>query len=109
VAFWGALRRGDLQTVAVQVAYPLQVRHIGAKAASSQEEYLEVGTSKELVKNFDLISSQPYLRILTRGLARDMSANAHGIFLEVASNGFEDGAGAFLVFNAAGKVAALFN
>ena len=107
--FWDALRRHDLHAVAAQVAYPLKVRRIGAKTAPSRDEFLQVTNSEELVKNFDLIFWQPYLTIVTSGLPRDMNANEHGIFLEVVSDGYENGAGAFLVFNATGKVAALFN
>jgi len=107
--FWDALRRGDAQGVAAQIAYPLKVRSIGAKTSGSLDKYLEVATPEELVKDFDQIFWQPYRTILARGLPRDMSANAHGIFLEVVSDGYEDGAGAFLMFNAQGRVAVLFN
>jgi len=96
------------------VAYPLEARRLGGSGAHSPDAYFEVQSPEELLSNYDAIFSAAYVRVLSRGLPRDMSANEHGMALDVISDlppnyGSEFGAGAYAIFNSEGKVRKLLN
>ena len=112
--FWLAVTHGDRQTVASLVAYPLDARRLGDGTTHGPDAYFEVKSPEELLSNYDAIFSAAYVKLLSRGLPRDMSANEHGMALDVMSDlppnyGGEFGAAAYAIFNSEGKVRKLAN
>jgi hypothetical protein len=112
--FWRAMMSDDRKTVATLVAYPVKARIPGStefknalQSKSPDDAFSTLSTPEEFLAVYDKVFSPRYRAGLALSLPRNMGANAHGIFLEVASGA--EGAGAFLMFNAEGKVVAFFN
>jgi hypothetical protein len=112
--FWEAVKRDDRETVASLVAYPVKARIPGspeferAVLSKQPDQALStLNTREEFLAVYDKIFTPRYLAALALAIPRNMGANRHGIFLEVA--GDPAGSGAFLMFNAEGKVVAFFN
>jgi hypothetical protein len=71
--FWNAVARGDKETAAASIRYPIKVR-VGAAVRS-------IRSRQELISNYDAIFPSAYRQAIAAALPRNMFARDQGIML----------------------------
>ena len=110
---WRAVMDDDRKAVAALVAYPVKARVPGstefrnAILSKSPEGFSTLNTPEDFLAVYDKVFSPRYRAALALSRPHNMCANKSGVYLSVASG--TGGSGAFLMFNAEGKVTAFFN